>query len=292
MADNENDENIETDETEKEVLISPVANILAFVAFTLLYLVVQMLMPGLSGIFLIIYTMLIYSMQILINMKNSKIVCGETKGGQAMLWAVLPYTLILGVIMFLMRVVPGIKKPFANTFGFLIISLLGIKPKFQKLLVKRTDDGSGDSASLVDEVYDNPSLLINEITPKNFTFAMQKLAQSKQRSKGEDKTSKLLPRNILDTSVVTKEIIEEFDKRKSPNVSKELNAVYKLVKMKDMIAEFIWLVLSGIFACTVAYNSILEINCSKTYKQAGQLAQSIQDASEKKDEEEEEEEEV
>ena len=99
MADNENDENVETDETEKEVLISPVANILAFVAFTLLYLVVQMLMPGLSGIFLIIYTMLIYSMQILINMKNSKIVCGETKGGQAMLWAVLPYTLILGVIM-------------------------------------------------------------------------------------------------------------------------------------------------------------------------------------------------
>ena len=57
---------------------------------------------------------------------------------------------------------------------------MGIKPKFQKLLVKRTDDGS-DSASLVDEVYDNPSLLVNEITPKTFTFAMQKLAQSKEQ---------------------------------------------------------------------------------------------------------------
>lgn len=286
MADNENDECPEKDETEKEVLISPVANILAFIGFTLLYLVMQMLMPKLSGIFLIIYTMLIYSMQILINMKNTKVVCGETKGGQAMIWAIIPYTLILGVVMFLLRVVPGIKKPFSNTFGYLIISLMGIKPKFQKLLVKRTDDGS-DSASLVDEVYDNPSLLVNEITPKNFTFAMQKLAQSKKRTKGEDKTSKLLPRNILDTTVVTKEIIEEFDKRKSPNVSKELNAVYKLVKMKDMISEFVWLVLSGIFACTVSYNSILETNCSKTYKQAGQLAQAIEDSSEKKDDEEE-----
>ena len=46
MADNENDENVETDETEKEVLISPVANILAFIGFTLLYLVMQMLMPN------------------------------------------------------------------------------------------------------------------------------------------------------------------------------------------------------------------------------------------------------
>ena len=100
MADNENDENVETDETEKEVLISPVANILAFIGFTLLYLVMQMLMPKLSGIFLIIYTMLIYSMQILINMKNTKVVCGETKGGQAMIWAIIPYTLILGVVMF------------------------------------------------------------------------------------------------------------------------------------------------------------------------------------------------
>ena len=93
-------------------------------------------MPKLSGIFLIIYTMLIYSMQILINMKNTKVVCGETKGGQAMIWAIIPYTLILGVVMFLLRVVPGIKKPFSNTFRYLIISLMGIKPKFQKLLVK------------------------------------------------------------------------------------------------------------------------------------------------------------
>mgnify|MGYP001319713427 CR=1 FL=1 len=289
MADNENDENTEKDETEKEVLISPVANILAFIGFTLLYLVMQMLMPKLSGIFLIIYTMLIYSMQILINMKNTKVVCGETKGGQAMIWAIIPYTLILGVVMFLLRVVPGIKKPFSNTFGYLIISLMGIKPKFQKLLVKRTDDGSGDSASLVDEVYDNPSLLVNEITPKNFTFAMQKLAQSKEKSKSDNKTSKLLPRNILDTTVVTKEIIEEFDKRKSSNVSKELNAVYKLVRMKDMISEFVWLVLAGIFACTVSYNSILESNCTKTYKQAGQLAKAIEESSEKKEEEEEDE---
>ena len=285
MAD---DENTETGETSKETLISPIVNILAFVGFTLLYLIMQTLMPKLAGIFLLIYTMLIYSMQILVNMKNSKVVCGETKGGQAIIWAVVPYTLILGVVMLLMRLTPGIKKPFANTFGYLIISLMGIKASFQKLLVKRTSDGS-DGSSLIDEVYDNPSLLVNEITPKNFTFAMQKLAQSKEKSKSDNKTSKLLPRNILDTTVVTKEIIEEFDKRKSSNVSKELNAVYKLVRMKDMISEFVWLVLAGIFACTVSYNSILESNCTKTYKQAGQLAKAIEESSEKKEEEEEDE---
>lgn len=288
MADNENDENTDS-ESSKEKLVSPVVNILAFVGFTLLYLILQMSLPGLSGVMLIIYTLLIYTMQILINMKNSKVICGETKGGQALIWAIVPYTLILGVVVFLMRVTPGIKKPFANTFGYLIISLMGIKSVFQKLLVKRTDDGSGDGASLIDEVYDNPSLLINEITPKNFTFAMQKLVQSKEKSKDDNKASKLLPRNILDTNVVTKQIIEEFDKRKSSNVSSELYAVYMLVKIKDMIAEFIWLILAGIFACTVAYNSVLEINCVKTYKQVGQLAQAIEDSSEKKKEEGEEE---
>ena len=91
---------------------------------------------------------------------------------------------------------------------------------------------------------------------------MQKLAQSKKEQRVKIKRLNYY-QNILDTTVVTKEIIEEFDKRKSPNVSKELNAVYKLVKMKDMIAEFVWLVLSGIFACTVSYNSILKTNCSK-----------------------------
>ncbi len=283
MADNENTET----ESSEQKLISPVVNILGFVGFTLLYLIMQMLMPQLAGVLLLIYTMLIYSMQILVNMKNSNVVCGETKGGQAMIWAVVPYTLILGVIMLLMRLTPGIKKPFANTFGYLIISMMGIKATFQKLLVKRTTDGS-DGSSLIDEVYDNPSLLVNEITPKNFTFAMLKLAQSKEKTKDDNKASKLLPRNILDTTVVTKQIIEEFDKRKSSNVSKELNAVYKLVSIKDMISEFIWLVLAGIFACTVSYNSILEANCSKTYQQVGQLAQAIENASEGQEEEEEE----
>ena len=70
---------LKTDETEKEVLISPVANILAFIGFTLLLFSNADVDAKIIWYILIIYTMLIYSMQILINMKNTKVVCGETK---------------------------------------------------------------------------------------------------------------------------------------------------------------------------------------------------------------------
>lgn len=137
--------------------------------------------------------------------------------------ALITNILYIGSVMILLYFLPGFKEPFSNTFGYLIVYIFGVKYAMNRILLS-TDEG-GD---IVKRVYQNPSVLINLITTKNFNKVMDKL------QKGNPPIIDPLP--------------------------EDLKKLYKLVALKDMIGEWIWIMLAGALAISTGYNMIISLN--------------------------------
>lgn len=141
----------------------------------------------------------------------------------SILFAVITNVLYVGSVMILLFLLPGFKEPFSNTFGYLIIYLFGVKYAMNRLLL--SSDEGGD---IVKRVYQNPSVLINLITTKNFNKVMDKL------QKGNPP--------IIDPDPA------------------DLKKLFKLVALKDLIGEWIWIMLAGALAISTGYNMMISLS--------------------------------
>jgi len=123
-----------------------------------------------------------------------------------------------------MKVLPGWKAPFSNTIGYVIVYMLGVGDAFSDLLKSKK------TGALIQKICDNEAIIVNEITPFNFEVFMNRLSKDKLLKSGY---------------------------RNNPGYSK----LWKLVAVKDAIAEFTWLMLSGILVISTTFNTLLEISC-------------------------------
>jgi len=121
---------------------------------------------------------------------------------------------------------PGWKSPFSNTFGYLAARVGGIKDAFNAILTENI------SNKAVQAIYEDNSLIINEITPENF----------------EDFWSKMQTSNMISASV--------------PADSKE--RLYKLVRMKDIVSEFVWYLLAGVLISSITFSYISNSKCKRS----------------------------
>ena len=140
----------------------------------------------------------------------------------SVLFTLITNIIYVGSVMILLFLLPGFKEPFSNTFGYLIVYLFGVKYAMNRLLL--SSDEGGD---IVKRVYQNPSVLINLITTKNFNKVMDKLQKG-------------------DPPIIDPE----------PN---DLKKLFKLVALKDMIGEFIWIMLAGALAISTGYNMMISL---------------------------------
>jgi hypothetical protein len=140
----------------------------------------------------------------------------------SVLFTLITNILYVGSVIILLFLLPGFKEPFSNTFGYLIVYLFGVKYAMNRLLL--SSDEGGD---IVKRVYQNPSVLINLITTKNFNKVMDKLQKG-------------------DPPIIDPE----------PN---DLKKLFKLVALKDMIGEWIWIMLAGALAISTGYNMMISL---------------------------------
>jgi len=176
------------------------------------------------------YGLAVILSQIFINLSLTNKVCGESQWGSVMLVTFIPWILIFGSLSLVINNFPGWLKPFSNTFGYFIISYK-LKNAFNSILKinNRTDD--------LEKIYNNSknqNLIINEIPPNedgfnNFINHLNK--------------KKLLNSNIK-------------------NSSEEIIILKNLIKLKNIISEFIWYILTGILTILVSYNYIINLKCS------------------------------
>lgn len=213
-------------------MITSFLSLIFFIGITIFYSVVKFFVQRKNGntlvkIVTIIYFGLVIIGQFFLNIATTRELCGTMQPSIAFFYTFIPWIFIFGSIFFVLSFFPGWKIPFSNTFGYLITLLLGIKGLFHKMLETNTKN------KMLQNIYEDSSLLINEFTPKNFDTMWNKLQAS----------------NILNKDA------NNFRQR-----------FKDLVIIKDYVSESIWLILSGMLIISISYNSINNSKCKKSLK--------------------------
>jgi hypothetical protein len=211
-----------------------------------------------------------------INLAMSKDICGFDQTKTALWATVLPWFFVLGALKAALVVFPGWLSPFSNTFGYIFVSVAtDLKDVFNNILTpqfdlapkpagdsKQTGGGGGggnDSADIpkddvankrdigraLEQIYTDQSILLNELNLDNL-----------DRFWDSFKESRLLRASAQ---------IEDLDK------------IRKFLMMKNIVGEFVWLVLCGLLVVSISYNYILNIGCSFTPEQQKIRAQVLKE---------------
>jgi len=180
------------------------------------------------------YIILLISVQLWINMQLTASICGSTQTGVAFFSTLFPWLIIFGVLNVVLSVFPGWLIPFSNTFGYGIAKLSGLRKLLDTHILKsREQTGNKELSKTLGIIYDDPSLMINEIpnTSEGFDNFWNKF-----------ETGKLL----------------------QSGASKFKDELKQLVRLKDIIAKFIWFSLAGVLTASTSYSYIISAGCKSS----------------------------
>lgn len=204
----------------------------------------EIVSPLIGGLF--IAAILIGEYMISIGM--IKTVCGFEQWGFGAMATFIPWVLIAGTIKFILMLRPGWLVPFSNTIGYFLASaIFGLTESFGKIVPNnfRPSDESGeagtDVAKAIHEIYEDQSLLINQMTPDN----LQKMIANFTAAG-----------IIISPSQIAK---NEYDLC--------IESITKAVYFKLFVSEFIWLMLAGILVISITFNYIVNYGCKMTSEQ-------------------------
>lgn len=203
-----------------------------------LYFVMKYFISNTKVIFIwtIIYYLLLISGQYLINLNTTISICGTYQYITALIVTLIPWTLMFGVLNIILKVFPGWLSPFSNTIGYLLAKLSGIGSLFNKLLKSKEEN---ETNKLIESIYKDQSLLINEITTSNFDTFWN---------------------NMVNGGIFNTYVTEEQKQK-----------LYSLVKLKEIVSEFTWYILIGVLITTTSYNYILNTDCNKSVDELKEL---------------------
>lgn len=210
--------------------------LLIFTLATLIYFAGRYYITKPSYVRLMIgaYIAITFMSQFFFNISHlSKLCVGASNFGKAVLVTVIPYILIFGTIITVLMMFPGWKQPFSNTFGYGVAKIMGVNSILFKLL-KSASVGDTNTKKMLNNIYTNPALFINEITPTNFDDFV--------------KSS-----NFLFVS--------------GASSKPEMQQLKNIIRLKDIVSEFVWYILSGMLVSTVSYNTIVNSGCTNSVKE-------------------------
>ena len=131
----------------------------------------------------------------------------------------LPWCLMFAPTLVALMMFPDWKKPFSNTFGYLVANIAGGKKALLELLVPDKP---------LQYVYEDPSLLLNQFTTTNFETMFQSMKE------------------VLVDDAVKKE------------------ALLQVIRLKEIISEWIWFLLAGGVAISSSYTILMNTECTKS----------------------------
>lgn len=209
--------------------------VMFFILTTIYFIIISIVAIKNKTPLKIIYFTLILISQFYISYQTSKTICGTPQTKEILIWSFIPWFIIFGGITVLLTVFPGWKSPFSNTFGYLVVKLMGIKTLFNSLLKSNYTSASPQLNTIAEKLLEDNSLLINQFTPNNFNDALQKLRP-------------LLNKNNI-----------ELEKQ-----------LYRLVKIKDNVSEYIWYMLTGVLTVSMTNIGLVSSKCNKSVAQLKQ----------------------
>jgi len=228
------------------IAISNSLSVLIFFIATLVYLIVKSTMRNADPMAIASgYFIAVILTQGFLNADLVKKNCnGKANIGLAMRVTILPWIFIFGLLFIALIIFPSWKRPFANTFGFLVIKILGVDrllkgepPNVPGILKKNTNiQGINDklvdinvlvSTNAVNNLYNDPSLLVNELNPDNFD-----------------------------------EVIYNMKPLFRTGTEKDIGKLKDMVNIKDAVSEFVWYIAAGLVTISGTQNILNNSKCS------------------------------
>lgn len=183
-----------------------------------------------------IYILLIIIGEYFINLGLTNAMCGTNQWGTAIIVTIIPWVIIFGILKLMLTVFPGWLSPFSNTLGYGVARLSGLNDLMNKLIKPKISDSATPATKEMQEalahIYADKSLLINEITIDNFETFWDKMKGIFIANPGELK-----------------------------------NKLENMVRLKYIVSEFIWFMLTGILVTSVGYNYTVNIGCQQSVQE-------------------------
>ena len=208
-------------------------------------------------VWLSIYILLLVAGNYFINLSTTNAMCGGTpQWGTSFIVTIVPYLLIFGVINIILILFPGWLTPFSNTIGYLAANLGGLTELFNDKILNvqlkdNLEQGSDNDIQVgkaLQHIYGNKSLLINEIPREGDS--------EDQKRESFEKFYSAMERN---------EIFKKQDNDGDENRIK--TQLYNLLTLKDIVAEYVWNLLTGLLVTSVSYNYRVNVGCDYSAKQ-------------------------
>ena len=162
--------------------------------------------------------------------------CGSRQWNTALLVTLIPWVVIFGILNVVLMIFPGWLAPFSNTFGYGIARLLGVGDVLTDIFKPKLDVNESNKVMVeaLEHIYSDKSLLINEITTSNFEQFWTNMS------------------SLFNTGVATDTDLKQ--------------KLFGFIRLKDIVAEYIWYLLTGGLVTSVGYNYVVNTGCSQSLK--------------------------
>jgi hypothetical protein len=189
----------------------------------------------------IIYIGTLLAIQITINSSLAKTICNNPQSTTAGVVAtIFPMLFIFGLLQLLLTIFPGWLEPFSNTFGYAIAKIGGAESVVKDVLKTGT---TGDISKAINNIYNDPSIFLNQFN-------------------NDDKEDFDIKWNKSKELFVADAVIG----------SQKYKSFKNMVKLKDLVSQFVWYMLAGILVTSRSYNYIINQPCTLTPAVAEQIA--------------------
>ena len=242
---------------------------------------------ALDAIITVAYFAIIIIIQISI---NSQTILDKCKGytqpiGVLFSTTIIPNVLILGLIYFVITLMPSWKYPFSYVFGMVSSKL---RKSWESLRIEPKDGEVAKNTPLLMKVWTKAfgtesTKFIKKITKENFTeFFRKAFKKGGLLQKPTDHIEDMIKicENEDSIEYVTAlnsnaraDIAEtKGDFKKAEDTYNSIKSIYQYVMRKDLVAQCIWFLLAGFLLMNVTQDTISSIECEYTAEQLREIS--------------------
>ena len=224
---------------------NPATGIFAFFIITLIFTIIKYSIPdNVLTLVNIIYIGTLLAVQITINSSLAKTICNNPQAtSTGVVATIFPMLFIFGLLQMLLTIFPGWMEPFSNTFGYAIAKIGGAESAVKDVL-ESANTKTGDTAKAINNIYNDPSIFLNQFNYANEENFNEKWNSSKELF-------------IPEAQGVTSQKCINFR---------------NMVKLKDLVSQFVWYMLAGILVTSRSYNYIINRPCTLSPDIADKIA--------------------
>lgn len=222
---------------------NPSTSIFAFFIITLIFSIIKYSIPDtMLTLINIIYIGTLVAVQITINSSLAKSVCDNAQSTTSGVVAtIFPMLFIFGLLQLLLTIFPGWLEPFSNTFGYAIAKIGGAEKVVKDVL---KPSATGEISKAVSNIYNDPSIFLNQFNYNDKNDFDVKWNKS---------------RDLFNADAVLVDSLKYKDFR-------------NIVKLKDLVSQFVWYMLAGILVTSRSYNYIINRPCTLSSSVAEKIA--------------------